>query len=123
MQQLAIPLIVSPDEITRQRDFGEAIDLCAKVAGYALDKQLQQRLGVDKAQFSRWHAGTEGVCWPKLCKLMDECGNDAPVLWMLYQRGYDVRSVRRVESAVERENRELREQLQAARRLLIGVAS
>ena len=77
-------------------------------------------LGVDKAQFSRWQAGTEGVLWPKYEKLMDRCGNDAPVLWMLHQRGYDLENLHKRESEVERQNRALREENAALRRVLLG---
>lgn len=97
---------------------GGAIELCAELGGFALDKTLQQELKVDKAQFSRWQSGTEGVSWPKFVELMDKCGNDAPVLWMLHQRGYDLNSVRRLETSTERENRLLREEVQALRRVL-----
>ena len=121
--QLAIPATVTPDEVGRKQTLGAAIELCAEVAGHALDKTLQQALGVDKAQFSRWQSGTEGVLWPKLAKLMDVCGNDAPVLWMLRQRGYDLHSVRRSESATQRENRLLREENAALRRVLAVGAS
>ena len=87
-----------------------------------MDKELQQEIGVDKAQFSRWHAGTEGILWPKLQRLMDACGNDAPVLWMLHQRAYDLSSLRRTETETERQNRMLREENAALRRVLIGDA-
>ena len=118
MKQISLPVDVRPEEVMRKQTLGSAIELCAELGGYALDKTLQQELHVDKAQFSRWQSGTEGVQWPKFTALMDRCGNDAPVLWMLHQRGYDLHSVRRRESALERENRELREDLAAARRLL-----
>lgn len=121
--QLSLPVPLRPEEVARERTLGSAIELCAKVAGFDLDKQLQQALGVDKAQFSRWQSGQEGIKWDRLTALMDYCGNDAPLLWMLHARGYDLHSLRRVETEIERENRELREQLAAARRLLIGVAS
>lgn len=78
--QLAIPSVVRPDEVFREKSLGGAIELCAKAGGYSFDKSLQLELGVDKAQFSRWQSGTEGVVWPKLQKLMDTCGNLAPVL-------------------------------------------
>lgn len=123
MSQIAIPVPLRPEEVTRERSLGGALELCAKVAGFDFDKQLQQTLGVDKGQFSRWQSGQEGIKWDKFTALMDACGNDAPLLWMLHDRGYDLHSIRRVETAVERENRELREQLAAARKLLIGVAS
>lgn len=100
--QLGIPSGVTVQEVAREQTLGGALELCAKAAGFAMDKTLQQELGVDKAQFSRWQSGTEGVIWPKLVRLMDVCGNDAPLLWMLHQRGYDLHSMRKRESETER---------------------
>lgn len=117
--QLSLPVPLNPDEVTRKKSLGAAIELCANAGGYDLDKTLQMELGVDKAQFSRWQSGAEGIVWPKLTKLMDKCGNDAPVLWMLFDRGYDLHSIRRQETAVERENRRLREENAALRRVLV----
>lgn len=118
--QLGIPVPLRPDEVIREKSLGDAIALCAKAGGFALDKELQMELGVDKAQFSRWQSGTEGVVWPKLERLMDTCGNDAPLLWMLHQRGYDLHSLRHLESETERQNRLLREENAALRRVLLG---
>ena len=116
--QMSIPSSLRPDEVMRERTLGGAIELCAKAGGYALDKELQLQLGVDKAQFSRWLSGQEGVLWPKLQTLMDTCGNDAPVLWMCAQRGYDLHAMRLRETETERENRQLREEVAALRRVL-----
>lgn len=113
--QLGIPSTPRPEEVARKPSLGSAIELCAELAGFGLDKTLQQELGVDKAQFSRWHSGAEGIVWPKFNRLMDVCGNDAPVLWMLHQRGYDLHSVRRLESETERELRQAREALETER--------
>ena len=121
--QLSLPVALRPEEITRERTLGGALELCAKVAGFDLDKQLQQQLGVDKGQFSRWQSGTEGIKWDKFAALMDVCGNDAPLLWMLHARGYDLHSIRRTETETERENRRLREENAALRRVMMGVAS
>lgn len=118
--QIALPVEVRPEEIAREKSLGAAIELCAKLQGFSLDKELQQRLDVDKAQFSRWHSGQEGIIWPNLTKLMDVCGNDAPIHWMLHQRGYDLHSLRRRETETERENRMLREENAALRRVLLG---
>lgn len=109
--QLGLPSEVTAAEIAREKTLGGAIELCAKAAGFALDKELKMQLGVDKAQFSRWHSGQEGVCWPKFEKLMDVCGNDAPLLWMLHQRGWDIGSLRKRETETEKELRLVREQL------------
>ena len=109
--QISLPANVRPDEVQRQKTLGDAIALCANVAGFSLDKELQLLLGVDKAQFSRWQSGTEGVVWPKLERLMDACGNDAPLLWMLHARGYDLHSIRRQETDTERRLREAEERI------------
>jgi hypothetical protein len=119
MNQVSLPIDVNPDEVARKHSLGEAIHLCAELAGFSLDKELQTALGVDKAQFSRWHSGTEGIVWPKFAHLMDVCGNEAPLLWMLHQRGYDLHSLRRLESETEKQNRLLREENAALRRVLL----
>ena len=119
MHQTAIQVDITPQEVSREKSLGGAIALCAKAAGLEA-KQLQDQLHLDKAQFSRWESGGEGVMWPKLVALMDACGNDAPLLWMLHARGYDLHSVRRIESEVERQNRLLREENAALRRVLMA---
>ena len=101
MNQLSFPSDVTPQEIARETSLGGAIGLCAKVAGFE-PKQIQAELNTDKAQFSRWVADQEGIVWKKLAALMDMCGNDAPLLWMLQARGYDITSLRRLESETEK---------------------
>ena len=103
--QMALPMVVAPEEIARKQTLGAALEMCAELGGFELDKTLQQLLEVDQAQFSRWKAGTEGIIWPRLCRFMNACGNDAPVLWMLHQRGYDLHSLRKRETETERELR------------------
>lgn len=119
--QIALPVVVRLDEIAREKSLGASIELCAKSAGFELDKELQQQLGVDKAQFSRWQSGTEGITWPKLAKLMDTCGNDAPVLWMLYQRGYDLTSIHKRQTETERRLQAAEEELAAERAARLAV--
>jgi hypothetical protein len=121
LNQLGFPSDVTRQEIVRERDLGGAINLCLKAAGLE-PKQVQDRLKMDKAQFSRWSAGTEGIVWSKFTALMDECGNDAPLLWMNHARGYDLSAMRRVESELERQNRMLREENAALRRVMQGGA-
>lgn len=119
--QIAIPREVRADDVAREKTLGGAIELCAKVADFSLDKELQQALNVDKAQFSRWHSGTEGIIWPKLEKLMDICGNDAPLLWMLHQRGYDLSSLRKRETETEKKLRQALEERDAERAQRLAV--
>jgi hypothetical protein len=101
MTQLALPSEVSNTEIARERSFGDAIKLCVKAAGLG-PKQVQADCRFDKGQFSRWESGAEGIVWPRLVALMDHCGNDAPVLWLLHNRGYDLSSVRKTETETEK---------------------
>jgi hypothetical protein len=108
--------------VLREKTLGGAIDLCAKAAGL-VPKQVQDAIGADKAQFSRWTDNKEGILWPKFVALMDACGNDAPLLWMLHDRGYDISSLRRRESETERLLRQAREENAALRRVLQGATA
>jgi len=125
------PSLISPevpvDEVVRKPTLGKALEYCAELAGYGYDKQLEHALAkrgcaVDKTQLSRWQQGSEGIKWEKFVAMMDVCGNDAPLLWMLHQRGYDLHSVRKRETETERINRQLREENAALRRVLVGGA-
>ena len=107
MNQLGFPSDVTPQEVAREKTFGGSIALCAKAAGLE-PKQVTDAVrtsegkAVDKAAWSRWINDNEGVEWPKLVQIMDKCGNDAPLLWMLHARGYDLSSLRRQETELER---------------------
>lgn len=122
MTQVAIPVEVSAQEIAREKTLGGSISLCAKAAGYE-PKDLQLTFKWDKAQWSRWESGQEGIVYPKLRQVMDYCGNDAPVLWMFHDRGYDLGRVVKRESELERQNRLLKEENLALRRVLVGAAA
>lgn len=110
MPQLAIPVDVTPQEVGREATLGGAISLCAKAAGLA-PKEVQDALHADRSQFSRWTDDKEGITWAKLNGLMDVCGNDAPLFWMLHARGYDLASLRKRESETEQQLRIAREEL------------
>lgn len=101
MTQLGIPIDVTPQEIGREASLGGAISLCAKAAGLC-PKEVQDALKADRAQFSRWTDDKEGITWSKLVALMDLCGNDAPLFWMLNARGFDLYSLRRQETETEK---------------------
>jgi len=121
--QPALPLgKVSADEIARKRTFGDAIGLCAEVAGYDLDKQASADLAMDKGQWSRIQSGQEGIKWARLATFLDRMGNDIPLLWMLHQRGYDVHSLRKRETELERELRAAKEELQVERTKRLALA-
>ena len=123
MSQLGLPVEVTPQEVAREATLGGAISLCAKAAGLA-PKEVQDALKADRAQFSRWTDDKEGITWSKLAALMDLCGNDAPLLWMLDTRGYDLHSLRKKETETERMLRiakEENEALRVANRVLVDA--
>lgn len=107
MNQLGFPSEITAQEVAREKTFGGAIDLCRKAAGLE-PKQVtdsvrtSEKKPVDKAAWSRWVNDGEGVEWAKLIQIMDACGNDAPLLWMLHARGYDLNSLRRTETEIEK---------------------
>lgn len=110
MSQLSIPIDITPQEVAREATLGGAISLCAKAAGLA-PKEVQDALKADRSQFSRWTDDKEGITWSKLSALMDVCGNDAPLLWMLHARGYDLASLRKRETETEKKLREAEERI------------
>ncbi len=121
MSQLGIPVALSPQEIARERSLGDAIGLCVKAAGYE-PKDVQIDLKWDKGQWSRWESGEEGIKWAKLIALMDYCGNDAPLLWMLHARGYELGSLHKRETETEqllRQEREARAKAEEKVRVLM----
>lgn len=120
MTQIAFPVEVSAQEVSREKTLGGAIGLCLKAAGLE-PKELQLKFKWDKAQWSRWESGQEGVIWPKLTQVMDFCGNDSPLMWMNYDRGYDLARMVKRETELERQVRHLREENTALRRVLTGV--
>lgn len=106
MQPSLIKHEVPVNEIERKQSLGKAIEYCAELAGYSYDKTLEGALNdagckVDKTQLSRWQQGSEGIKWEKLIGLMDVCGNDAPLFWMLHARGYEIKSIRKRETELE----------------------
>jgi hypothetical protein len=119
MSQIAFPVEIAPHEVAREKSLGDAISLCVKAAGFE-PKDLQVDLKWDKGQWSRWLSGEEGIKWGKLLQVMDYCGNDAPLLWMLHSRGYELNSLHKRESELERELRQAREENKALRRVLQG---
>lgn len=129
MNQLGFPSEVTAQEVAREKTFGGSIDLCRKAAGLE-PKQVtdcvrtSENKAVDKAAWSRWVNDVEGVEWAKLVQIMDKCGNDAPLLWMLNARGYDLSSLRRQETETEKALRLAREEneaLKVANRVLVDA--
>jgi len=115
-QPSVLQVRVNPEEIARKLSWAGAIEHCAELAGYSLDKQSSAGIGMDKARWSRIKAGQEGIKPDQLEAFMDACGNDAPLLWLMHRRGWDLHSLRKQETDTERQLRAERERREDAER-------
>ncbi|MCA3177583.1 MAG: hypothetical protein O9345_16145 [Burkholderiaceae bacterium] len=106
------PVDVDPALVRRQRSMLGAIQLCLQVAGIA-DKEAHLALGIDAGHWSRILSGAAHFPLDRLGPLMDMAGNDAPLQWLAHSRGYELRPL---ETTLEREVRELREELAEEKR-------
>ena len=104
------------EDLARQKSFSGALALGASVAGLDLEKEVHIPLGIDAGHWTRIRSGSAGTDWQKLEAICDLYGNDAPILWMLYQRGYDLHSLRKRETETERALREAKERIEGLER-------
>jgi len=102
---------VRPEDIARQPSLSGALALSASAAGLDLEKEIHLPLGIDAGHWTRMRTGTAGIQWKQLAAICDLTGNDAPILWMLHQRGYDLHSLRKTETETERRLREAEERI------------
>jgi hypothetical protein len=106
---------VDPALIAKQPSMSRALLLCQTLSGKD-DAQFYGARGIvkDQAQWSRI-MGPSNHCFPhdKLNLFMDIAGNEAPLLWMLHSRGYDLHALRKLETETERRLRIAEEALEA----------
>ena len=104
---------VDPALIAKQASMTKALHLCQTLSGLD-DAQFYGPSGIvkDQAQWSRV-MGTSAHNFPhdKLNLFMDIAGNEAPLMWLLQSRGYDLSSLRHTETEIERELRLTKEAL------------
>ena len=107
------PLRAIPEaDLAKLTSEAKAVQYACENSGLQ-DKAIAVEIGTDAAVLSKAKAGQARLNDDALDALMDATGIEAPLFAMLLRRGYDPRSLRRIESDVERENRELREKLAA----------
>ena len=109
--------------VAKQSSMSKALALCQTLSGLD-DAQFYGTNGIvkDQAQWSRI-MGPSKHNFPhdKLNVFMDIAGNGVPLYWLAYSRGYDLHSMHKRESETERENRLLKEENAALRRVLMGA--
>jgi hypothetical protein len=120
-EQLNLSLPRDPQQIdnrvvAQQPSLLAAVKLCISMSGVEADKEVYSPLGIDAGHWSRMHRGEAHFPLDKLGALMDLCGNEAPLLWLVNARGYDIASLRRRETELERELREAKETIAGLQR-------
>lgn len=78
------------------------------------EKTVAIEAEIDASTLAKVKQGTARPSEDHLDRMMDATGSEAWIYYWLLKRGYDPNSLRRIESDVERENRELKERLQQA---------
>lgn len=89
-----------------------AVRYCCENSGLQ-DKTIAAEIHTDAATLSKAKAGQARLSDHQLAALEDLSGLRAVTVANLLMRGLDPRSVRKLETELERENRELREKLAA----------
>ena len=120
---------IDPVLIARQPSMTKALQLCQTLSGLD-DKAFIGHGGIvkDAAQWSRiMSAGQHNFPQDQLNLFMDKAGNEAPLLWLLHSRGYDLSALRKLETETERalriereHNAKLMERLRYAEALIQG---
>lgn len=75
------------------------------------DKSVAIEIDVDNATLSKACSGQARLSERHMDALMDACGDEAWLQYWMLKRGYDPRQMHKLESDLERENRELREKI------------
>lgn len=75
------------------------------------DKAVAIEIDIDNATLSKACSGQARLSEKHMDALMDATGSEAWLHYWLLRRGYDPRQLHKLESDLERENRELRAQL------------
>jgi hypothetical protein len=77
------------------------------------EKTVAIEADIDASTLAKVKQGTARPSENHLVRMMDATGSEAWLFYWMLRRGYDPRSMRRIETDVERENRELRERVAA----------
>lgn len=112
-------LDVDPLVIARQPTLTSAIILCQQLSGLE-DKEIVGKNGIvkDQAQWSRIKSGQHYFPQDKLNLFQDLCGNEAPLLWLNFSRGYQAVPLETETQRLLRVEREKIKQLEDENRLL-----
>lgn len=117
LKSRSLSVVIDLGAVTRQPSFNAAIVLCVQSSG--LDrKQVYTALDIDPATWSRMESGRAHFPVNKLEQLMDLCGNEAPLMWLVNARGYEWESVREKQTEIEKRLADAQQENADLRRLL-----
>jgi hypothetical protein len=88
-QRVAIPDDYQQQTALKCKSRTHALRKCVELANFEYPKEVFLPLGIDQGQWSRIWAGTAHMDPDLLFPLMDICGNDVPVRYDAFMRGYD----------------------------------
>ena len=113
MENLELPLRnknqeVPDDIVFKLPDFQSALKMCKDISGLD-DKFICAEIGIDPGQWSRIWSGQANFPHNKLNCFMNVCGNEIPLRWLNFSRGYEMRPMK---TTLEKENDALRIQLE-----------
>lgn len=97
---------LSPEEVLPHietcRTMTEALRLAWRLAGVRREKTIAHELGRDPGQMARVFGGDAHYPHEELLRTANLTGNDAPALWLLRNRGWDIRTLRPIETELQR---------------------
>lgn len=104
------PVEIDLSDVSKQQTGNAVIALCATKSGL-LDKVIAADVGLQEAVWSRAKTGGAHLSLESLIALMQRCGNEAPLHWLLLRMNYDPRSLRQLEDEKDRKIRERDERI------------
>lgn len=108
---------IDPVLIAKQPSMTKALQLCQTLSGLD-DKAFIGAGGIvrDQAQWSRiMNSGQHNFPQDELNRFMDKAENEAPLLWLLHSRGYDLDALKLRENEITRQLRLVHEALASER--------
>jgi hypothetical protein len=118
LEMLGKPGVTVPDDYQQQtaikcKGRHHALLKCVEISDLT-PKQIYSPLGIEQSQWSRIIAGTAFLNPDLKFQLMDVCGNDVPLRYDAFMRGYELT---RIKTSLEAEVAQLRAELEDERRV------
>lgn len=104
---------ISNDDLASIPTWAKAMARTVSESGL-VDKAVAADMDIDASQLSKTVSGQLGIMPDKLFRLMDTCGTELALMWLNYQRGYDINAMRKRQTELEIERDRERRRAEAA---------